>query len=88
MRRSFRISGLLLVAMAVGWFAFAQMPSSAQNINQQLLPKWEYRELETHGGHFDESSANKLGEKGWELVTAFTPTNREAVSVLVFKRRR
>ena len=88
MYRSICISGVLFVTMALCWFAAAQKPSSAQNINQQRLPKWEYRELEMHDGHFDKSTANKMGEEGWELVIAFTPTNRDAVSIMVLKRRK
>ena len=84
MYRGLVISGVLFASL--WWFAASQTPSSAQNFNQQR-PMWEYRELEVHGGHFSRSAANQLGQEGWELVSTFTPTNRDAVNVLVFKRR-
>ena len=83
MYRSLVIIGVLFVT---AWW-FVQRPSSAQNFNQPRRV-WEYRELESHGGGFDRSVANRMGQEGWELVSAFTPTNREAVSVLIFKRAR
>jgi hypothetical protein len=66
----------------------ARWPSAGQSIDQQRQLTWEYRDLEVHGGSFDNDAANDLGKEGWELVSSFTPTNRDSVNVLVFKRRK
>ncbi|QDV46848.1 hypothetical protein Enr13x_67570 [Stieleria neptunia] len=79
---------IALVFVLVTWFGIAQQPSRAQNANPRQVPAWEYQELEVHGGGFDRAKANKLGASGWELVATFTPTNRDAVSVCIFKRRK
>ena len=89
MHRGHLISGVLFIAIAVSsWFAIAQNLTFAQNVNQPQRQTWEYQELEMHGGNFDKAAANKFGAEGWELVATFTPTNRQAVSVMVFKRRK
>jgi hypothetical protein len=88
MHRGLYILSVLFIAIAVSWFAIAQTPTSAQNVNQQQRITWEYQELEMHGGHFDKATANKLGAEGWELVATFTPSNRDAVSVMIFKRQK
>ena len=86
MYRILVVSGVLVATLC--WFAISQRPSAAQNFNQQRLPTWQYRELEVHGGHFDRTAANEMGHEGWELVSTFTPLNRDGVNVLVFTRRK
>lgn len=85
MDRKFLLSGALLVVLALCWCT-ANQKSTAQRINKPQLPRWEYHVLEMHGGHFDRSAANKMGTAHWELVGSYTPTNRDAVSIIVFKR--
>ena len=66
MYRGFAISGVLVATLC--WVTISQRPSAAQNLDQQRLPTWEYRELEVHGGHFDRAAANAMGQEGWELI--------------------
>ncbi len=79
---------IALVFVLVAYLGIVQQPSRAQNANHRQAQAWEYQELEVHGGGFDRTAANKLGANGWELVSTFTPTNRDAVSVCIFKRRK
>jgi hypothetical protein len=88
MYRSLYISGVLFVVIAILCFLIAQNLTSAQNVNRPQRLTWEYQELEMHGGHFDKTTANKLGAEGWELVATFTPSNRDAVSVMILKRQK
>jgi hypothetical protein len=62
--------------------------NSASGARYTPNAQWEYQELEIHNGHFDKDAADRLGNEGWEMVSCFTPTNRERVTVLIFKRRK
>ena len=86
MHRSLYISAALFIGIVISWFGIARNPTSAQDASQRQHLCWEYQELEMRRGHFDNIKANKLGAKGWELVTVLAPPEGDPVFVLVFKR--
>jgi len=77
---------IIFLVMLVCLLAFAAVLAFAQN-NPNV--RWEYSSIIIYEGNRSASNkdiieqANRLGEKGWELVTTFEGSSRG----LLFKRR-
>jgi len=72
------IFSLVLISLLV----FVVVMAFSQN---NLNFRWEYRAVEISGSPINiTENANKLGQEGWELVSAYETTNHYC---LIFKRR-
>jgi hypothetical protein len=73
----------VVVVIVLGWFAAMQSTSSGQNPARVVPTRWQYN-FEV-GNQLDESTANRLGIEGWEMVTFDKQPND--VYRVIYKRK-
>ena len=73
----------VVVVIVLGWFAAMQSTSSGQNPARVVPTRWQYH-FEV-SNQLDESTANRLGAEGWEMV-AFDKQPNDVYRV-IYKRK-
>ena len=82
-------AGFALVLIAsLSWLALSQQPSNGQVAIQDVAQQWEYTVVVNHGDHVSVRDLNNRGSEGWDLVSAWSPRNRDDITHFILKRRK